>query len=656
MLQRRALRGTNYSEVMMPVTNFSCLGRGVACALALLGAASLGGCKLMELQKENVEYSAATVLAGRISAGSWQGPVSVAAIRHARGKAIVQQDVWLHESGGFDLVVPDGEYTLVAFGDRDNDGQPDDDAPAGIHAGTVKVEGAGLILSLNISLQPGAAHLARAALPPHYQRAARFSTAPGALADLDAPQFGAESGKRGYWAPMEYFRTLGGNVYFIEPYDPARTPVLFVHGATGSAQDFRYFVEHLDRTRYQAWIYQYPSGAPLEAMAHLLYWKLLNLQLRYGFTRLDVVAHSMGGLVARRFLLDHAAEFPQLSQFVSISTPWGGQRSAALGVLHSPAVIPSWRDLQPEGTYLNSLFARPLPAGINYTLLFGYLGGEGLLREPSDGTILVSSQLRSEAQHDAALVMGFDESHAGILSSAKVVSEVERVFAAAVGETQPGGSLRLDVRLPAGVLEPAGISTLVLRRLDGDTSGGTDDFTLAVTGMHAGANLGPLPPGEYEVRLAAASFRALPDRQRLRIEPGGVAGIQFDLKPDGVMIGEVVAQSDRVNRPAGSYQRAENAIQADVIRLTGPMISRELVPQHAGRGALLDAYLDGRDAGTNQLFCFLGLPAGDYVLTVQAKGYETHTSTYSVVPGRFAALPPVVMRRRGATGHQTMPR
>ena len=629
-------------------------------SLALLPlAGALGGCNLVELQRENVEYSAATVLAGRISAGSWQGPVGVAAIRHDQGKARVEHDVWLHEAGGFDLVVPDGEYTLVAFGDRDNDGQPDDDAPAGTYAETVKVEGAGLILALNIPLQPGEARHVRAALPPHYHRAARSSTAPGALADLDASLFSAEAGKRGYWAPMEYFRTQGGNIYFMEPYDPARTPILFVHGATGSAQDFRYFIDHLDRSRYQAWIYQYPSGAPLEAMAHLLYWKLLNLQLRHGFQRLDVVAHSMGGLVVRRFLMDHAAEFPQLRQFVSISTPWGGQRSAALGVIHSPAVIPSWRDLQPEGPYLNALFAQPLPAGIHYTLLFGHVSGEGLLREPSDGTILVSSQLRSEARRDARLIMGFDESHAGILSSAKVLGEVQRLIAAdadGADGAESGGSLHLDVRLPASGLEPTGISTLVLRRLDGDSIDGTEDFALPVTDISGGAKLGPLPPGEYEVRLAAASFRALPDRQRLRVEPGRIAGIHFDLETEGVMIGEVVAQSDRVNRPAGSYQRADNAIQADLIRLTGASFSRELIPRPGPRGALLHAYLDGRDAAASQSFCFLGLPAGEYVLTVQARGYATHTSTYSVAPGHDAILPPVVMRRNGLAGHRTTPR
>jgi hypothetical protein len=125
------------------------------------------------------------------------------------------------------------------------------------------------------------------------------------------------------------------------------------------------------------------------------------------------------------------------------------------------------------------------------------------------------------------------------------------------------------VRLPAGGLEPSSISTLVLRRLDGDAKDGSEDFTLAVSGIRAGARLGPLPTGDYEVRLAAAAFRALPDRQHLRIAPGVIAPIHFDLEADGVLIGEVVARSDRVKRPAGSYQRAENAIQADVIRLAG---------------------------------------------------------------------------------------
>ncbi len=50
----------------------------------------------------------------------------------------------------------------------------------------------------------------------------------------------------------------------------------------------------LDRTRYQPWFYHYPSGLRLEKSANGLSRALQMLKARYGFSRLYVVAHSMG--------------------------------------------------------------------------------------------------------------------------------------------------------------------------------------------------------------------------------------------------------------------------------------------------------------------------------------------------------------------------
>jgi len=618
---------------------------------AALFALFTAGCALLKLHQENVEYSAATVLVGRVLPdGPWRGPVSVAAIKLVEGKPVVEHEVWLHEPGGFELIVTDGSYTLVAYGDSNNDGRPDDDAPAGMIADTVDVARSGLIPLLDIAIRAGAQSAVRAELPPEHRRPARPSSAAGVVVDFDDSQFSAASGKSGYWAPLEFFRTIGGNIYFAEAYDPKRTPVLFVHGATGSAHDWQYFIEHLDRTRFQAWVFQYPSGAPLEAMSHLLYWKLLNLRMRYGFTRLDLVAHSMGGLVTRRFLLDHGADFPQVTQFVSLSTPWGGQPMAARGVRQSPAVIPSWRDLQPEGAFLQSLFARPLPAGITHSLLYGHNDGTGALRPTSDGTISLASQLRPEARDAAGLVMGFDETHAGILSSAKVVSEVDRLFSAAEGnDGAAGGRLGIAMRHPHDQEPPAGIATLVMRRLDGDRAQRAGTVLLSIGTTSGNSEVGSLEPGQYEVRLAAAPFRARPDRQRIRIESGKRAQVRFDLEPEGMIIGEVLSESSRVDRPAGSYQRAEDAIRADSIQLEGPGGVRLLTPRREAKSSLLDAYLDGRNDASNQMFCFLGLAAGDYTLTVQAAGYETNVSRYRIVPGHHSPLPPVVMRKAAAS-------
>ena len=66
---------------------------------------------------------------------------------------------------------------------------------------------------------------------------------------------------------------------------------------------------------------------------------------------------------------------------------------------------------------------------VRVALAVGFLGTLGLWLYTNDAL----TRRIATAQQDAALVMGFDESHAGILASPKVVSEVQRVFTAAVG-------------------------------------------------------------------------------------------------------------------------------------------------------------------------------------------------------------------------------
>jgi len=113
---------------------------------------------------------------------------------------------------------------------------------------------------------------------------------------------------------------LGGNIYFLEPYDPAKTPILFVHGAAGSPQNWTYFFQHIDRTRYQPWIFYYPSGSSVDSMSYLLFWKLSNLQRRYHFNKIYFTAHSMGGLVVRNFLANMGGYLPVSKAFISLST------------------------------------------------------------------------------------------------------------------------------------------------------------------------------------------------------------------------------------------------------------------------------------------------------------------------------------------------
>ena len=40
----------------------------------------------------------------------------------------------------------------------------------------------------------------------------------------------------------------------------------------------------------------------------------------------------MGGLVARSFIVNYGPQFPYVKLFISLATPWGGDRMAEYGV------------------------------------------------------------------------------------------------------------------------------------------------------------------------------------------------------------------------------------------------------------------------------------------------------------------------------------
>ena len=123
-------------------------------------------------------------------------------------------------------------------------------------------------------------------------------------------------------APISYFRppnnlllfdlmgmVRGANrmektgLYFLEPYDPSRIPVVFVHGLMSSPFTWVKTINGLQqdpeiRKRYQPWVFGYATGNPILYSA---------LQLREELAKVDklypnhlpyvVVGHSMGGML-----------------------------------------------------------------------------------------------------------------------------------------------------------------------------------------------------------------------------------------------------------------------------------------------------------------------------------------------------------------------
>jgi pimeloyl-ACP methyl ester carboxylesterase len=256
----------------------------------------------------------------------------------------------------------------------------------------------------------------------------------GEKASLDDPRFAATRGENGLWTPATFAIKSGFGIYFLENYDPSKTPVLFVHGAGGSPQDWRFAMEKLDRKSYQPWFYVYPSGVRLDQAAAALNDGVKLLHERYAFRRLDVVAHSMGGLVARDFILRNSLTDRQdyIRTFITFSSPWDGHESADLGVKYAPEVVPSWRDMEQGSSFLTHLYDKRLKGRVNHHLFYSYRATRSpVLPSENDGSVSVASETRNEAKADAVETRGFNEDHISILSSREALNAGKRILDAA---------------------------------------------------------------------------------------------------------------------------------------------------------------------------------------------------------------------------------
>ncbi len=91
---------------------------------------------------------------------------------------------------------------------------------------------------------------------------------------------------------------------FLGPYDPAKLPVIFVHGLLSSpyawvntATDL--IRDPIIRRRCQFWVFSYSTGNPIGYSALLLREDLAYAENVYHFKQAMLIGHSMGGLLSR---------------------------------------------------------------------------------------------------------------------------------------------------------------------------------------------------------------------------------------------------------------------------------------------------------------------------------------------------------------------
>jgi pimeloyl-ACP methyl ester carboxylesterase len=405
------------------------LGRLALVALVLLGE----GCTLWRLHEDLARMETFGLLGGTVSRPrADEAPIIVALCRNDAPEVV--DTFVLDRPGAYFFLAPAGAYRVAAFVDRDRDFIYEPGEPAAWHGADVAVAGGHRVGHVDLRIvEPGV----RLDVPISARGLGRRATPElptihlGEIVTFDDPRFTDANAKRGLWQPVEFVFEVGAGLYLLEPFDPEKTPVLFVHGAGGHPGNWRYLVEHLDRTRFQPWLVHYPSGMDLQIIARGIARWTTAFATRYGVRRLIVVAHSMGGLVSRAAINTLAVngDGDLLALFVTLSTPWNGHPGAARGVETSPVVMPAWPDLVPDSPFLLGLYETPLPAGCPYHLLFSFNGHSLLIREPNDGVVPVASELAMRAQNAAARIYGFDESHVGILNSAEVSRTVNALLA-----------------------------------------------------------------------------------------------------------------------------------------------------------------------------------------------------------------------------------
>ena len=403
----------------------------------------LSGCMFGELKEELEEFEDTFYLIGGYitNRSPHNKDLVLLAYPDTSGNKVAVKAMILESSGDYAMEVKRGNYFLIAFEDRNGNLEHDADEYVGWYGKPDRIEAKKESMpvdtphgrkDLDFTISTATSFPAGFApqLPISTQVVTGSTLVFGELTSFADKIMDAENGSIGYWKPLTFLREVGMGVYFLEPYDPEKTPVLFVHGAVGTPLHFKEIAEHIDRKRYQPWLFYYPSGAPLEKMSQGLNIMIMELHSKHQFKKLYVVAHSMGGLVSRRFILENINNHNQkyIHLFISISTPWGGHRMAEKGVEQAPTAVPSWYDMVPDSPFINKIFARKLPESLPYYLMFSHKGDSSRFMDNNDGSVELASELDYRAQADAERIFGYNESHVGILSSQRVLDDINRLL------------------------------------------------------------------------------------------------------------------------------------------------------------------------------------------------------------------------------------
>ncbi len=378
-------------------------------------------------------------LIGRVTLpDSVKGPALVAAFQHGSpAHELVASREVVKLTGYYGLLLPAGTYDLAFFADLNGNGFFETDEVIGrtppdapVVVGTAESKDGVSVAAPAVLLDAARPTTAEASIR------VKVEPRPFVVESVDDPIFAPEMGEMGVYRPNEFLAKTQSWFFSVGVPDFRKVQVVLVHGIDGTPRDFRALVPSLDGSRYQVWLFYYPSGLSLDQLGVVLARGVERVAAEPALSdlRLAIVAHSMGGLVGRRAVneLCKSGKPAYLRLYASFDTPYGGVEAAAGAVKRGTELVPSWVDVAAGSPFLKRLYESPLPKDLPFHLFFGW--GEHGDNGPSpagDGTIALPSQLDPHVQAAATRMMGYGDTHVGILSDAEALKELSRVLDAA---------------------------------------------------------------------------------------------------------------------------------------------------------------------------------------------------------------------------------
>jgi pimeloyl-ACP methyl ester carboxylesterase len=194
---------------------------------------------------------------------------------------------------------------------------------------------------------------------------------------------------------------------------PAQPPVLIIHGYLATRGSLHLLERHL--TDRGLIVMSYPLGplnvGDIRDSAGLIARKVESIVAQTGIARVDIVGHSMGGLVGLDYLKRLGGRH-RVRRLIMLGTPTQGTWSALLGLVTAPLGLASLQ-LLPGSPFLRELADRPLPPGAQVVSI-------GAIR---DWLAPLSSTALDGVRH-IALPTG----HSGLLVDAEVAEVVVEIL------------------------------------------------------------------------------------------------------------------------------------------------------------------------------------------------------------------------------------